>query len=240
MIGSKYDILTAAGGVSGKFSTQSFSSPLAYVTPEILYTPTAVVFTLGVPTNSPAFTTGRIYAANSFVTNQALFGVMNSVLGGSATTGSPQQGVWMQALGSFGAANGYDTNEGGFVAGAGRQVNRHLTIGAALSSLWTGTNGAGSSVWGNSVGVYGYGIYTSGRFAATEIAGGGHLSTSTSRFLAGVGTGDNKSDGSFGDAGAELQYTFGGPRAFVTPYASGESSIPASVMRPKLAPGCST
>ncbi len=82
VIGSKYDILIAAGGVSGKFSTLSFSSPLSYVTPEILYTPTAVVFTLGVPTNSPAFTTGRIYAANSFVTNQALFSVMNSVLGG--------------------------------------------------------------------------------------------------------------------------------------------------------------
>ena len=221
VLGTKINnIFSAAGGVIGNFSSVSSNSP--YVTSQLLGAPGDLGLLITVPTNSPAFGTGRIYAANGFVTNQGLFNVMNTVLGGDASSGSPKQGAWMQALGNFGSANGYDFNEGGFVAGAGRQVNQNVTIGAALSSLWTGTNGAGSSVSGNSLGFYGYGIYTAGRFQATALGGAGHLVANNARFLAEVGTAKSAGNGLFGDAGARLQYSFGGPRAFVTPYVSGE------------------
>jgi autotransporter-associated beta strand protein len=223
VFGSKITILSAAGGVNGSFSSLSSNSPL--VTSEILDDPAdpgTLVLEVNVPTNSPAFSSGRIYAANSFVTNQALFSVMNDVLGGNASSGSLKQGAWMQGLGNFGSANGYNFNEGGFIVGAGTQANQHVTIGAAVSSLWTGTNGAGSSVSGNSAGFYGYGIYTAGRFEATAMAGVGHIGDSTSRLLAGVGTGKSASNGDFTDVGTRLQYSFGGPRAFVAPYVSGE------------------
>jgi autotransporter-associated beta strand protein len=225
VLGSKINFLSAAGGVSGSFSSLSSNSPL--VTAELLDDPADpgnLVLEVTVPTNSPAFSSGRIYAASSFVTNQALFGVMNNILGGDATSGSPKQGAWMQGLGNFGSANGFNFNEGGFIAGAGGQANtnRHVTIGAAVSSLWTGTNGAGSSVSGNSVGVYGYGIYATGRLEATALVGGGHIGDSISRFLAGVGTGKSASNGYFTDVGTRVQYRFGGPRAFVIPYVSGE------------------
>jgi len=218
VIGTKVTILSAAGGVTGSFSSVSSSSP--YVTAE--FAGDSIAFT--VPASSPAFATGRIYPANNFVTNQALFSVMNNVLGGEAASGTPKHGAWMQGLGNFGSANGDNFNEGGFVAGADAQVNHipQLTLGVAVSSLWTGTSGAGSSVSGNSQGVYAYGIYTAGRFQAAAIAGVGHIGDSTTRFLAGVGTGKSARNGDFADTGARLQYSFGGPRGFVAPYVSGE------------------
>jgi hypothetical protein len=54
------------------------------------------------------------------------------------------------------------------------------------------------------------------------MAGFGHIGDSTSRFLASVGTGKSASNGYFADTGARLQYSFGGPRGFVSPYISGE------------------
>ena len=121
--------------------------------------------------------------------------------------GLTKAGTSMQGLGNFGSANGFNFNEGGFIAGAGGQANTNqdVTIGAAVSSLWTGTNGAGSSVSGNSVGFYGYGIYTTGRLQATAMVGGGHIGDSISRFLAGVGAGKSASNGYFTDVGTRVQ-----------------------------------
>ncbi len=223
VIGAKSNILTAAGGVTGAFSTVTIDSPLsAYVTADAIETTDGVTLELAVPRNSPPFNTGRIYAANGFAADQSLFNVMNGVLAGDATAGSLKQGAWMQGLGDFGSANGDTYNAGGFVAGAGRQVSPNVTIGAAVSSVWTGTNGSGSSVSGNTVGVYGYGIYAVGGFEATAMAGVGHLGDNSARFLAAVGTGRSASNGYFTDAGARVQYRFGSQLGYVAPYISGE------------------
>ena len=142
-------------------------------------------------------------------------GVLLSTAGSALTNNG-------EIRGGRGGSGGSSVMPIGAGGGAGVLLNGHVTLGAAVSSLWTGTNGGGSSVSGNSVGVYGYGIYTAGRFEASALAGVGHLGDSTARFLAGVATGTAASNGDFTDVGARAQYSFGDPFGFVAPYVSGE------------------
>ena len=226
-VGGKYQILKAAGGVTGTFASTAYSAAFGnYVTSSIIYQPDGVLLVLTPTANGPSFTSGRIYAANSFVQDQSLLNVMGTVLLNAATpemAGTPQHGAWFRGLGGFGNANGYTIDEGGFAAGAGSPVSPNLSLGAALSTLTTSTMNSQSNVNGTSFGIYGYGIYNRGVIQASAIAGIGHLGDNISRNLTSLGiSGRSANSGLYADTGAAVQATFGGPKIYVTPYGSAE------------------
>jgi autotransporter-associated beta strand protein len=230
-IGTRYDILHAAGGVSGTFAHVAYSAAFApYIDPLVSYQANDVYVQL--QPLPAAFDSGRVVAANSFVTNQSLFAAMDAPLGTDAIDGTdpgaadpsapdrgnPRQGAWVRGLGGFGSANGFDFNSGGFVIGKGFAVTPTLSVGASASSLFTTTSGNQSSVGGTSVGLSGYGIYTRGRLRMAIDMGVGALSDRISRNLASLGiAGRATSSGMYDDAAARVQYTLGNARYFAIP-----------------------
>ena len=245
VVGSKYDIVHAGGGVSGTFATVAYN-PLfaAYITPQVVYQNNDVLLEL-LPTPAPpvtpppvippppppmaaapAFSTGRGYAANAFVVNQSLFDAMSATLGATDQTGigpdfaDPERGTWVRAIGGFGSANGYDINEYGAVAGHGFAVSPNFTLGAAISGIHTHTGVSQNTVDGESLGFYGYGIYVAGRLRISATAGAGALNGRLERHLVPLPlVAKADTSGWFGGAAASVQYRLGGPRLFAIPYA---------------------
>ncbi len=239
-VGRQYEFLTAAGGVTGRFATVSYNPAFAaYISPTVIYQPNGAAFllaptpavvtpnpagptpapasTINIVSNAPAFASGRIYAANSFVQNQSLLHTLGTVM----ESFTPNLGAWLSGIGAFGRANGFAMTEQGFAAGNGFALRPNLTLGAALSNVYTATNSSQSNVNGSSVGVYGYGIYTAGKLRLSGIAGIGHIDESIVRGLPTLGlAGRAKSNGIFTDAGLRVQYTLGLGQAFVIPYAA--------------------
>jgi hypothetical protein len=234
-VGSQDDILHAAGGVSGSFSTATttFSNPAlaAFITPMVSVSADDVTLeltpTLASPngnlTDALAFSTGRIYAASNFAQNGALFNVLSTPLGGTGTAGTDtDQGYWLHGLGAFGQANGFDFNEEGFVIGKGFAVSPNLTLGGGISNVYTVTSGGASAANGTSVGALVYGLYTAGPATISASAMAGHLGTNISRGLPTLGeTAQATSTGAYEGAALHLQYNLlSGSRFFVAPYAS--------------------
>jgi outer membrane autotransporter protein len=121
---AKYDILHAAGGVSGSFGIATINSALtAFITPVVgvsadddvalELTPTPAGPNAN-PSTDLAFSTGRIYAASNFAQNGALLDALSAPLGGTGTAGADtDQGYWLHCLGASGQVNGFDFNEQG-------------------------------------------------------------------------------------------------------------------------------
>jgi outer membrane autotransporter protein len=97
-VGSQYDILHAAGGVSGSFGIATINSALtAFITPVVgvsadddvalELTPTPAGPNAN-PSTDLAFSTGRIYAASNFAQNGALLDALSAPLGGTGTAGA--------------------------------------------------------------------------------------------------------------------------------------------------------
>ncbi|HEY1855721.1 autotransporter outer membrane beta-barrel domain-containing protein [Acidocella sp.] len=231
-VGSQYDILTASGGVTGKFTAYSYTPAFAaYLTPTVSYgaddvtlelTPTPASQSAD-PSAALAFASGRIYVASNFAQDGALFDALSAPLNGTEAAGDgTDQGYWLHGLGSFGQANGYDINAQGYVVGKGFGVSPNLVLGLAVSNLYTATNGDDSSVDGTSFGLLGYGIYTRDRLTVSGSAGAGHLAETLSRGLPSLGeTATAASNGAYEAAALRMQYALlTGPGFFVTPYGS--------------------
>jgi autotransporter-associated beta strand protein len=222
-VGSVYDILHAAGGVSGSFATVTYNPAFAaYLTPDVNYSPDDVFLEL--TPSSLAFSSGRIYVANTFVQDSAVLDVMSAPFGGSAVSAADDtdRGYWLHGLGSFGQANGYDINEKGFVIGKGFDVSPNLVLGGAISNVYTATTGDSSSVTGSSFGALLYGIYNLDRFRVSASTGVGHLSADISRGLPTLGeTAQGASNGTYEAAALRVQYNLlSSATVSVTPYAS--------------------
>jgi hypothetical protein len=230
-VGSQYDILHAAGGVSGSFGAATINNPAlaAFITPVVSISADDVTLELTPtpdgpnPSNDLAFSTGRIYAASNFAQNGALLNALNAPLGGTGTAGTDtDQGYWLNGLGAFGQANGFDFNEEGFVIGKGFAVSPNLTLGGGISNVYTVTSGGASSVNGTSVGAEVYGLYTAGQATISASVMAGHLGTNISRGLPTLGeTAKATSTGAYEAAALHLQYNLlSGSRFFVAPYVS--------------------
>ena len=231
-VGSQYDILHAAGGVSGNFGATTFSRALAaFITPVVSVSADDVTLELTPTLAGPnanladglAFSTGRIYAASNFAQNGILFNALLAPLNATGTAGiDTDRGYWLNGLGAFGQANGFDFNEQGFVIGKGFTVSPNLTLGGGVSNFYTATSGGASTVDGSSVGAQVYGLYTAGPATVSASAMAGHLGTTISRGLPTLGeTAKATSNGAYEAAALHLQYNvLSGSRFFVAPYVS--------------------
>jgi fibronectin-binding autotransporter adhesin len=229
-VGSQYDILHAAGGVSGSFNATTFTPALAaFITPVVKFSADDVTLELTPAdpnanlADSLAFSTGRIYAASNFAQNGILFNALLAPLNGTGTAGTDtDQGYWLHGLGAFGQANGFDFNEQGFAIGKGFTLSPHFTLGGGVSNFYTATSGGASTVNGSSVGAQVYGIYTAGPATVSASAMAGHLGTTISRGLPTLGeTAKATSNGAYEAAALYLQYNLlSGSRFFVAPYVS--------------------
>jgi hypothetical protein len=229
VVGSRYTVLHANGGVSGGFASVAASPGFAaYLTPQVTYDATDAIVQLVLAQTAagvvPAFDTGRGMVANQFVVNHSLFAAMGAVLDGAEPQGGGRtdvaRGSWMTALGGFGRANGFDTQSGGVVVGHGVAVSADWTVGAAVSGLFTGTSGGVSKIDGQSVGVQAYGIYRQDRLRVSGMVGVGLLSDQSSRFLPPLGlSGRASNDGWYTGLATRAQYRLGTDRLSVEPYA---------------------
>jgi len=226
-VGSLYDVLHAGGGVSGTFATTSYTPAFAaYITPVVTYSANDVTLELTPTQVAPneslsddlAFSSGRIDVASSFAQDAALFNILGAPFDATGEN-STDRGYWLHGLGSFGYANGYDINEKGFVIGKGFDISPDLVIGGAVSNVYTGTTGGGSSADGTSFGALAYATYNAGPLTASASVTAGHLGTSISRALPSLGeTGKAASNGAYEAAQLLLQYSLNEGQYFVAPY----------------------
>ncbi|WP_298282979.1 autotransporter domain-containing protein, partial [Acidocella sp.] len=221
-IGTAYDILTASSGVTGQFSTVNYNPLFAsYITPVVNYGANNV--TIELVATSTAFAGGRAYVAGSFVQDGALLSALSAPLSAGPESGNAtDDGYWLHGIGSFGTANGYDTNAKGFVVGKGVDVSPNLVLGAAVSNLYTNTSGGGSSVHGTSVGGLVYGIYNANQLTLSGDVGAGYLHDDFARGLTALNeTAHATSTGSYVGAALRLQeQLMSGTGYFLTPYAT--------------------
>ncbi|EQD36040.1 outer membrane autotransporter barrel domain protein, partial [mine drainage metagenome] len=165
-VGSTYDLLHAAGGVSGTFAS-TFDNPAfaIYLTPQVTYATNDVFLKLNV--NPAAFSSGfPNYASTVSLaldsTFQTVLGGFGSAPGMGGITGDARSGAWAQYTGSGGDLGDTRQSMQGGAAGAGTAINAHLVLGAAIASANTATSLAPSRVVGTPLGAFLYGIYRSG------------------------------------------------------------------------------
>ena len=226
-VGEQYDIVHAAGGVSGTFSGETYNPLFAsYLTPQVSYGAQDVYLKLaGTP---QSYNSGSGVADNLYGVNESLQSDMGSVMDGSQGVGgsSPRftathVGSWAKGLGGFGRANGADVMDYGGVAGYGKSITHHLVLGAAFSGMGTQTRTQQQGVSGKSFGLYGYGIYTHGALRVSGTLGTGILSTNSNRNLAPTGmSASGSTTGWFFGSGVQAQYLVPLGQTFLMPYVS--------------------
>ncbi|EQD49385.1 hypothetical protein B1A_13701, partial [mine drainage metagenome] len=135
-VGSTYDLLHAAGGVSGTFAS-TFNNPAfaAYLTPTVTYSANDV--TLKLNANPVAFSSSTPNYAS--VNALALDATFHTVLGGYGSApgtgmGLGRKGAWVQYAGDSGALG--DTHQSARIAalGFGLAPERGLVVGGALTA----------------------------------------------------------------------------------------------------------
>ncbi|MHB1781011.1 autotransporter outer membrane beta-barrel domain-containing protein, partial [Acidithiobacillus sp.] len=220
-VGEQYDIVHAAGGVSGTFAGETYNPLFAnYLTPKITYGANDAYLNLDATPGaqgSPglAYTSGASAVNNAYILNQSLLGAFSRIF-------SAHKGYWVQGLGGFGNAYGASVENYGGVLGDGAAINHHLVLGAAFSGMGTQTGNSYQQVNGRSFGFYGYGIYTQGALRISGVLGTGYQSYSEQRELHPTGlVASGSTQGWFFGSGAQAQYTIPlQDHAFLMPYLS--------------------
>lgn len=219
-VGTSYDILHAASGVSGGFSTVTYSQAFAaYITPVVTYSANDVTLKLTAatsgssPSSDPAFSSGDLYVAANFLQDRMIAGAIAAPL-------HTDKGYWIQGLGGAGSANRHDIASGGYVLGRGFAVSPDIILGAAFSNDYADTSSNGSHVNGTIIGGEVYGLYEPGRLQLGLSAGGGYSRLAFSRVLPTLHeTGQTTGVGPYETAALQLRYRLGGPLLYFTPYA---------------------
>ncbi|MHB1780885.1 autotransporter family protein, partial [Acidithiobacillus sp.] len=226
-VGEQYDIVHAAGGVSGTFAGETYNPLFAsYLTPQVSYGAQDVYLKL---TGTPqSYNSGNGVADNLYGVNESLQSDMGSVMDGSQGVGGSSPtftathvGSWAKGLGGFGRANGADVMDYGGVAGYGKAITHHLVLGAAFSGMGTQTRTQQQGVSGKSFGLYGYGIYTHGALRVSGTLGTGILSANSNRNLDPTGmSASGSTTGWFFGSGVQAQYLVPLGQTFLMPYVS--------------------
>ncbi len=170
--------------------------------------------------DSPALASGRMNVANRFAVNQALFAAADASLGADAgaVQGSPVRGAWLDAMGDFGAAQGFDFHTGGVMVGRGFQIAPAWTVGFAGSSLFGATSGAAGTVNDTLIGATAYGFYRVRGMQLSVSETLGSIDTQLRRAVPGAGvTGTAGGSGLFNVAAVRMQYRLRRGRFFVEP-----------------------
>ncbi|MHB1672033.1 MAG: autotransporter domain-containing protein, partial [Acidiferrobacter sp.] len=226
-VGESYDIVHAAGGVTGTFAQTTYNPAFAaYITPQVSYGAHDVSLVL--KANPLAFASASGVTESPYIVNQSLFGALSTVLDGAQSTGGAtphftdlHQGAWMKGAGDFGQSQGASVTDFGGITGYGKTLSRHLVVGGAFSGLGTTTTTSQQTLNGQSFGVYGYGIYTRGALRVSASVGAGALSQDSQRNLAPTGLiATGSTSGWFTDTGVQAQYLIPMGQAFLMPYGS--------------------
>jgi hypothetical protein len=228
-VGEKYDIVHAAGGVSGTFSSEGYNPLFAsYITPSLSYGPQDVY--LNLTATQKSFSTGSASVNNAYVVNQGIQNVLGSTLDGSQglldSSGTmhftaAHVGAWAKGLGGFGRVNSSNVENYGGVLGYGKNITRNFVLGAAFSGMGTETGTTYQQVSGKTIGFYGYGIYTSGALRLSGSLGTGYLTLDSERELQPTNlTASGSTKGWFFASGLQAQYLVPMGNAFLMPYGS--------------------
>ena len=170
--------------------------------------------------DSPALASGRMNVANRFAVNQALFAASDAALGADAGSvqGSPVRGAWLDALGDFGTAQGFNFHTGGVMVGRGFQIAPSWTVGIAGSSLFGATSGSAGTVNDTLIGATAYGFYRLRRMQVSVSETLGSLQTNARRTVPGADvTATATGSGLFNVVATRLQYRLRRGRFFVEP-----------------------
>ena len=211
--GARYDLVHAAGGVSGRFASVAYSAAFSpYLTPTVSYAAGDVYLSLD-PT-ALAFTSAAGVAADAWTVNQSLFDAMTDI--------EPDAGrrAWIHARGGSGVA---DARMRESVLTFGTELARRgdWSLGVALAAMQTRTESAQQSVDGDAEGAYGYGVYRRGRWQLRVAGGGGRLARHSGRDLgAGGGVASGSGGGWYAGATADASWRAAlAQRGWIAPYA---------------------
>jgi len=221
LIGSKYDLIHAEDGVSGRFSiVQPSASFGPYIDPTVMYQPNDVYLKLS---PQPVLVdSGRAYVASRFAVNESLFQATNATLtdydGFDQTSGSARRGAWIRILGSFGSANRFNFHTGGLVGGYGFQLTPRWCAGFGVQSINADTNGSYGTVHDSETGVTGYGIYRHHKVQLSFSETVGNLKTKFNRSVPEFNIQAQAGGSGLYDVSAvRAQYEWNPGRFFVTP-----------------------
>lgn len=218
VMGTKYPVLVATGGVSGRFSNVDITGAYApYLTGVPVYGPdgNADIVDVQLMASDSTIDTSRFYATAGYARNASLFDALSAPLGTGAD-------YWLHGLGSFGHAPGVNYNYKGFAVGRGFAINPALVLGGAVSNVYPHTAGGnGSYTDGTTVGGEVYGIYTVPRWTITTTGAAGYLDNRSRRFLPGLGVGAVSNEGSYAGASLRVAYNWQNQSPILlTPYAT--------------------
>ncbi|MBU6404689.1 MAG: autotransporter-associated beta strand repeat-containing protein, partial [Proteobacteria bacterium] len=223
-IGDTYDLLHAAGGVSGTFAS-TFDNPAfaTYLSPAVTYSANDV--TLKLNANPVAFSSSMPnYASTNAL---ALASTFQTVLGGAGSApgtgmGLGRKGAWVQYTGSNGALGGTQQRTRIAALGFGVAPEQGLVVGGALSADNTTTTQGNTRVDGRPKAAFLYAIANYGKTRAAISLGAGRLRADSTRLLPTLGlAAEARSTGSFIGFAARVDTHDGlGHGLFVEPYFS--------------------
>ncbi|MHB8570955.1 MAG: beta strand repeat-containing protein, partial [Metallibacterium sp.] len=223
-VGSTYDLLHAAGGVSGTFAS-TFNNPAfaAYLTPTVSYAADDV--TLKLNANPAAFSSS---VPNFASTNSlALASTFQTVLGGAGSApgmgmGLGRKGAWVQYTGDNGGLGGTHQSTRIAALGFGVAPEHGLVVGGALTADNTTSSQGNTRVDGRPKAAFVYAIANYGKVRAAVSLGAGSLRADSTRLMPTLGLAASaRSTGSFIGFAARVDSHYGlGNGVFVEPYAS--------------------
>ena len=195
---ASYDILHAAS-ITGTFATVTGTAPSGF-TQSLSYSGTDVDLSVApvivAPTNDTVFSAlGTAALLNAQESATTLLGHLadhglDGMLGGQPTPGT---GVWFHAIGDFANLNGsrapgFNTREGGFLAGIDQPVSDELTVGAAFGYSHTNlSESTGSSGTLDTPRLALYGSFGAGPWAFDATIGYAHDSIDAARPITALG-----------------------------------------------------
>lgn len=214
VLGKAYQVLSANGGVSGKFSAVNLYGQYAQNLIAVpVYSQDSVSIEL--QATQRTIDTGHFYVTSGYAQNAALFDTLTLPL---RTT----QGYWLHGLGSFGHTPGVNYNYKGFVIGRSFLVNQHLTLGGGISNIYTHTGDSASShIDGTHIGGQIYGVYNISKWTLTGVGIMGHISNRAERYLFDAGKGKFTTSGLYEGASFNAEYdALNLTHIFASPYGS--------------------
>lgn len=215
---TSYDLVHAAGGVSGTFATTTITPGFAvYLTPQVSYSANDVTLTLS--PNAAAYASG--YPNFASAVSLGMEQTFDAMLGRMGPTAQGRQGVWGQVLagqGGLGQGSRYQLN--GSAAGYGHAVTDRFVLGFALSGGTTTTTVDAMQVRAKPFGGFVYGIWRNGGWKVSGSFGVGKLKQDSKRNLSAVGGMQTAhGEGRYNGAALRLDYTAHSGRWSFTPYA---------------------
>ena len=213
---SQYDVVHADGGISGTFSSVTFTPNMAlYITPEVNYAANDVYLYL--KPNGIVFTGSYVNYANTV--SLGVENDMQAVLGPVTATAEGRRGAWGQYVNGRAGIGAAHLMQQGVAAGVGTAVGEGGTIGVALTGDTAHTRIADMNVQSKPIGGFAYGIWRNGGWRLAVSFGVGRINAHTKRSIPLLGLlATSTTHGMYNATAVRASYTLGWGRYGITPY----------------------